>query len=266
MFLIKCSISYSDYIIGIEMYTKLQKTLSNLAEENNLIETDINIIAKILTPKEAIGEPERPDFPLLKGKESLIQADFDGASGQAFTDTPRNFRGKIKDILDLELTDNGNRALFTAALNAVMRSLGRVDRTIHCKDKGPELCANEMARTIIDRYGTCIRIGIVGFQPAIIENFCKRLPLKNIRITDLDRDNINKIRYGLPIWDGNKKVERLFENSDVVLATSSTVVNGTMPRLISLAERYKRPIYFYGITGAGPAEILGLKRLCFRSS
>lgn len=248
------------------MYTKLKTTLINSVKENKLIESNINIVAKILTPKEAIGEPERLDFPLLQGKESLIQANFDGASGQAFTDAPKNFRGKIKDILDLELTDNGNRALFTATLNAVMRSLGRVDRTIHCKNEEPELCAKEIARTIIDRYGPLIRVGIVGFQPAIIDNFCKKLSLQDIKVTDLDRDNINKMRYGLPIWDGNKKVEELFKTSDVVLATSSTVVNGTMPRLLSLSESYQRPIYFYGITGAGPADILGLKRLCFRSS
>ncbi|NIA09151.1 MAG: hypothetical protein GWP10_05255 [Nitrospiraceae bacterium] len=248
------------------MYTKLKTTLIDSVKENKLIESNINIVAKILTPKEAIGEPERLDFPLLQGKESLIQANFDGASGQAFTDTPKNFRGKIKDILDLKLTNNGSRALFTATLNAVMRSLGRVDRTIHCKNEEPELCAKEIARTIIDRYGPHIKVGIVGFQPAIIDNFCKRLPLQDIKVTDLDRDNINKIKYGLPVWDGNKKVKELFRASDVVLATSSTVVNGTMPRLLSLSESYQRPIYFYGITGAGPAEILGLKRLCFKSS
>ena len=248
------------------MYTKLKTALIDLARENMLMESNINIVAKILSPEEAIGKTVRQDFPLLQGKESLIQADFNGASGQAFTDAPKNFSGKIKDILDLKLTDNSNRALFIATLNAMMRSLGRVDRTIHCKNEEPELCAQEIARTVINRYGTDIKVGIVGFQPAIIDNFCKRLPIQNIKVTDLDKDNINKIKYGLLIWDGSEKVEELFKACDIILATSSTVVNSTMPRLISLSERYHRPIYFYGITGAGPAELLGLKRLCFRSS
>jgi len=248
------------------MYIKLKTALIDLARENSLMESNINIVAKILTPEEAIGKTERRDFPLLQGKESLIQADFNGASGQAFTDTPKNFSGKIKDILGLKLTGNSNRALFIATLNAMMRSLGRADRTIHCKNEEPELCAQEIARTVVDRYSANIKVGIVGFQPAIIDNFCKKLPIQNIKVTDLDKDNINKIRYGLPIWDGSEKVEELFKTSDVVLATSSTVINGTMPRLLSLSESYQRPIYFYGITGAGPAEIMGLKRLCFRSS
>jgi uncharacterized protein (DUF4213/DUF364 family) len=248
------------------VYTKLKTALIDLAKENGLLESEVNITAKILTPEEAIGKTERKDFPLLQGKEFLIQADFKNALGQAFTDAPSNFKGKLKKILELKLTDNNDRALFIATLNAVMRYMGAADKTIHCKNKEPELCAGEIAKTIIDKYSTAVKIGIIGFQPAIIDNFAKRLPTQNIKVTDLDKDNINKIKYEVLIWDGRKMAKELFRTCDVILATGSTVVNDGLSQLISLSEKYQRPLYLYGTTVAGASKILGLERLCFQSS
>ena len=248
------------------MYTKLKTALIDLAEENGLLESEINITAKILTPEEAIGETERKDFPLLQGKEFLIQADFKNAPGQAFTDAPKNFKGKIKEILELKLTDNSERAIFIATLNAVMRYLGAADCTVHCKNEAPELCAREMAGSIIDKYGTDVKIGIVGFQPAIIDNFAKNLSAQNVKVTDLDKNNIDKVKYGVPIWDGRKMEAELFKISDVVLATGSTVVNDSLSQLIPFSEEYRKPLYLYGTTIAGAGKILNLERLCFQSS
>ncbi|MEA3384867.1 MAG: DUF364 domain-containing protein [Thermodesulfobacteriota bacterium] len=249
-----------------EMYAELKKALKDIAAENGLMEGEVNITAKILTPEEAIGNTERKDFPLLQGKESLIQADFKKALGQAFTDVPRSFRGKLKEILKLRLTDNGERALFVATLNALMRYVDIVNGTIHCKDKEPELCAKEIVRVIIDKYGSDVRIGIVGFQPAIIDNFSSRLSAENLKVTDLDRDNINRIKYGVSIWDGREMTQELFTTCDVILATGSTIVNDSLSRLISLSDKYQKPLYLYGTTIAGAGRILNLKRLCFQSS
>ncbi len=248
------------------MYAKLKTALIDLAEKNGLLESEVNITAKILTPEEAIGKTERKDFPLLQGKEFLIQADFKNALGQAFTDAPGNFKGKLKEILELKLTNNGERALFIATLNAVMRYVDAAYKTIHCKNKEPELCAREIARTIIDKYSANVKIGIVGFQPAIIDYFSKGLPAKNIKVADLDKENINKIKYGILIWDGRKKTEELFKTCDVILATGSTVVNDSLSQLIALSEKYKKPLYLYGTTIAGAGKILNLERLCFQAS
>ncbi|RKX59663.1 MAG: hypothetical protein DRP37_06260 [Thermodesulfobacteriota bacterium] len=248
------------------MYSELKRALNDIAAKNGLMESEINITAKILTPEEAIGNTERKDFPLLQGKESLIQADFKKALGQAFTDVPKTFRGKLKEILKLRLMDNGERALFVATLNALMRYVDIVNGTIHCKDKEPELCAEEMVRAVIDKYGSDVRIGIVGFQPAIIDNFSSRLSAENLKVTDLDRDNINRIKYGVSIWDGRKMTEELFKTCDVILATGSTIVNDSLSQLISLSDKYQKPLYLYGTTIAGAGMILNLKRLCFQSS
>jgi uncharacterized protein (DUF4213/DUF364 family) len=248
------------------MYAELKKALKNIAAENGFMESEVNITAKILTPEEAIGKTERKDFPLLQGKESLIQADFKNALGQAFTDIPRTFRGELKEILKLRLTDNGERALFVATLNALMRYVGIVNDTVHCKDKEPELCAKEMVKVIIDKYSSDVRIGIVGFQPAIIDYFSRKLSAESLNVTDLDINNINKIRYGVSIWDGRKMTEELFKTCEVILATGSTIVNDSLSQLISLSDRYQKPLYLYGTTIAGASKILNLERLCFRSS
>ena len=248
------------------MYTKLKTGFIDLSKKNDLWESEVNITAKILTSEEAIGETERKDFPLLQGKEFLIQANFKNALGQAFTDAPGNFKGKLKEIFELELTDNSNRALFIAALNAVMRYVGRAEKTIHCKNNEPELCAREIVRTIIDKYSADIKVGIVGFQPAIIDNFSKNITTQNLKVIDLDKNNINKKKYGVLIWDGSKMKDELFKISDVILATGSTIVNDSLSQLISLSEKYQKPLYFYGTTVAGAARILNLKRLCFQAS
>ncbi len=244
------------------MYHQLKSAFMDLVRDNGLIESEINIKARQLKPIEAIGETERKDFPLLQGKESLIQAEFRGSLGQAFTDMPRSYAGKIKDILDMELRSNGDRAIFISALNAVMRYIENIDKTVHCKNDEPEVCAKNIATNIINRYGININVGIIGFQPAIIDNIAKMIPVEKVMVNDLDINNIGKKKYGVVIWDGKIMKEDIFIRSDVILATGSTIVNNTLESLVNYADKHNKPIYFYGTTIAGPANILNLNRLC----
>ncbi|WP_029914019.1 Rossmann-like domain-containing protein [Pelobacter seleniigenes] len=248
------------------MFHQLKSSFTEIARENGLLESDINITAKKLSTVEAIGETERRDFPLLQGKESLIQAEFKGALGQSFTDMPMNFTGKISAILNLELRHNGERALFIATLNAVMRYLGKADRTVHCKNQEPELCAREIAAKVLEQHGSGVRVGIIGFQPAIIDNFCQLLGPEKVRVTDLDQDNIGKEKYGVQIWDGASRGEEIFQACDVLLATGSTIVNNSLPQLLSHAETYHKPLYFFGTTIAAAAALLNLNRLCLQAA
>lgn len=56
----------------------------------------VSIVSKSLTPDEAIGDTTRKDFPILIGKEIMLEADFKGSKGQAFTSTPSMFEGTLK--------------------------------------------------------------------------------------------------------------------------------------------------------------------------
>ncbi len=73
----------------MDFYQKIKEKFCQLIKEDDVWSSQINVVnIRPLTPQEAIGNPERDDFPLLKGKEVMIQADFRGSRGQAFTDMP----------------------------------------------------------------------------------------------------------------------------------------------------------------------------------
>jgi hypothetical protein len=49
--------------------------------ENGLLEEPITVRARTLSVEEAIGNLEGDDFPLQKGKERLMEAEFRGGAG-----------------------------------------------------------------------------------------------------------------------------------------------------------------------------------------
>ena len=120
-----------------------------------------------------------------------------GARGQAFTDSPAEFTGKLRDVLDLPLTSNRNRALFVATLNAAMRPLNQVEGTVHCRDDDPEKCAAEIAGHV--RKTGARSVGLVGLNPAIAEALVTEFGPAYIRIADLNRDNIGARKFGVEI-------------------------------------------------------------------
>ena len=75
-------------------YQQLQDRFSNLVTQNGLLDSPVSIQTKILKTVEAIGNPDRQDYPLLKGKEFLMEATFLEAKGQAYTDAPSEFSGQ----------------------------------------------------------------------------------------------------------------------------------------------------------------------------
>jgi len=50
-----------------------------------------------LSSREARGELDRDDFPLLRGKEVLMQAVYRGSAGQAFTSASGSFTASLGD-------------------------------------------------------------------------------------------------------------------------------------------------------------------------
>ncbi len=242
----------------MNIYDKLKAELKKVLEANNLTEESIVIHSKTLTSEEAIGITERKDFPLLTGKEIMLQAEFKGSIGQAFTSAPTVFKGKLSEILELDLEgDDHAKGLFIASLNAIMRYLNKADRTIHCRNQEPELCAKDFKEALKEEYADA-KIAIVGYQPAIIENLSEDY---NVRVLDLSPENIGKEKFGITIEDGIKDYDEVvLDWADMVLCTGSTIANGSIVHFIDI----KKPVIFFGTTIAGAAEILGLKKMCFK--
>src|SRR4030042_229401 len=148
-----------------DIYEELRERTYDLLKDKDLLDQRVRIRARALTTEEAIGNPEADDFPLQKGRERLMQADFQGSLGQAFTDRYGDFEGSLKEILEMDIKNNYRRAIFIATLNAVLRHMGLIERTIHCHDKGPSECAEALRDYIKRRYGSK-KILQIGFQPS----------------------------------------------------------------------------------------------------
>lgn len=243
---------------ALSFYSELRSRFMKLLTEEEIPDEQVVINTKSLTPEEAIGITKRKDFPIITGKDVMVQAECLGALGQAFTDAPCAYRGTLEEICSLDLAnDPYSRGLFIAALNAVMKHLGRVDCTVHCRNEGPESCAADVVRYISERYGRP-SIALIGYQPAMLEQLAKKY---DVRAVDLSPSNIGQRRFGVLIEDGRipEASQSLCRLADLVLCTGSTVCNGSIVDFLP----FKDKILFYGTTLAGAAPLMGLPRLCF---
>jgi len=224
-----------------------------IVEKRGLMDETVMVSGKILTPEEAIGRPDRQDFPLLTGKERLVEASFKGFSGQAFTDSPGGFKGSIRSVLEKKPGSKAELAVFISTLNAVCKSLGLTEKTVHCKDNEPEECAEKLVEYIEKTYGK-VKVALVGFQPSMLEQLTKVFP---VRILDLNRDKVGATVFGVKVEHGLKNREQVLQWCDIIVATGSTLANDTLEAYLT-----EKPVLFFGTTISGAASLLGLKRFC----
>jgi hypothetical protein len=142
----------------VDVYENLKEKMFKISRDQKLLSEPVTVRARVLTTEEAIGNPEADDFPLQEGKERLMQAEFHGAMGQAFTDQYGDFEGLLKDVFEMRLENNFRRAVFVSTVSAVLRHLGRIEKTIHCRNKEPTECAVDLDQDNIGtkKYGVTI--------------------------------------------------------------------------------------------------------------
>jgi len=244
----------------MDVLQQAKQQLTNICAELNLDQTQ-PVAVRCLTPDEAIGAEASSEFVIKKGKERVIQADFDGAVGQAFTDQPSDWLGSVNELLQLDLSDTGRRAVFTAGLNAVLRRLGLATDTIHCRNDEPSRCGEKLTGMLYERFGVT-QYGLIGLQPAILEAMGDGFGTSRLRIVDLNEDNIGQKCFGVTVWNGEKDLQQLIDWCEVGVATGSSVVNGSINDLLKRFAKADKPLVFFGNTISGVAALLGLPRLC----
>jgi uncharacterized protein (DUF4213/DUF364 family) len=106
-------------------------------------------------------------------------------------------------------------------------------------------------------------IGLIGFQPAILENLVLTFGADNVRCTDLNPNNVGSKKYGVKIWDGMTDTEKLIKWCDVLLITASTIINTTFDAIQEKTDSQDKRLIIFGVTGAGASALLGLERVCF---
>lgn len=234
-----------------ELYEKLRQTLRDKVQKHNLGEEKLSISCRDLSAEEAIGAPDDTDYPIIQGKERMMEADFAGSRGQAFSDEFGSRHYQVRELLDLPLDCNRNRADFIAAFNAIFRHLGLCGHTIHCRDKEPPQCAAEALKKI----GSGRKVLLVGLQPRFLEFVSQE---NEVRVVDLDAENIGRKKYGVLI-EPPENTEAAIQWCDLIFATGSTFVNGTVVDFMGKGK----PLLLYGVSSAAPAGILGLETFCF---
>ena len=232
------------------IYQQLKDALSNEIEKHTLSGHLLSVRCRALSAREAIGVPDHDDYPIIKGREVMVEADFLGARGQAFADEFENADYRVDDLLTMNLDSNSKRASFVSGLNAVYRHLNLCEKTIHCKDNEPKLCADNLNSVL----GSAKKVFLVGYQPRFLEKLSKH---HNLRVVDMDQDNIGNEVAGLTI-EAPGKTPEIIDWCDLIFATGSTVVNGTIDQFLNQGK----PVWFYGVTIAATATILNLNRYC----
>lgn len=234
------------------IFKTLKERSQRLWDDYGILDQTVTVRARPLSVEEAIGNPEAKDFPIQKGKERLMQAEFMGSLGQAFTDQYGNFEGPLKKILDLPCINNYRRAVFVATLNAVLRHMGLIDATIHCKDNEPSQCSTDLNAYINKHYGIK-KILQIGFQPRMLEALSSNFDLW---VIDLDPSNIGK-KVNNVLIESPEATPMAKKWADIFLVTGTTLVNGTIGGFLG-----DKPVIFYGTTIAGAAYLMGWERFC----
>jgi len=200
-----------------------------------------------------------PDYPLMKGKEVLLDCELRGVHGQAYTDEPKIFQGRIAKIADNTLEDNSSRALFFSALNALMALIGEISNPVHCTKTSPERCGVLLAEHIMRNFGKTVKVAHIGYQPGHVKATSRAF--RKVYVTDLDPDNIGKLKFGIRILDGSSN-EEVIKKVDVACITGSSIVNGTLFDLLDWCEEYGTKPIIYGVSAKGAMRILGCEVFC----
>jgi len=233
------------------IYGRLKTALGREIEKNRLVGTNIDVTCRSLTSREAIGTPEHDDYPIIKGREIMIEALFNGAAGQAFTDEFENDTFPVEHLLNIDHRRPASRASFIAGLNAVYRYLNLCGKTVHCRNEEPVDCARQL--TTIPEFRDK-KILLVGLQPRFLEYLSRE---NRVRVLDLDPDNVNQVRCGVRIEPGDDPRDGIAW-CDLIFATGSTIVNGTITNFINCGK----PAVFFGVTISAAACILNLQSYC----
>ncbi|PUA31357.1 MAG: hypothetical protein B9J98_06700 [Candidatus Terraquivivens tikiterensis] len=198
------------------------------------------------------------DYALMRGREVIVDCEVCGFHGQAFTDMPKLFSGRLVDASELVFGDPGDRGIFFATLNAVMRRLGLIDGTVHCRGADAEECGRMLANHILSKIGK-VKVAHIGYQPGHVKATSSIFDV--VYVTDLNPENIGKIKHGIKILDGSMN-EEVIRDTDVACITGSAIVNGTLFKLLECCETYNVKYIIYGVTIKGAAKILGFDTFC----
>ena len=210
-----------------------------------------------------IMDIEYPDTTKFEGipsrAEHKVQAVFRGTKGQAFTETPREFTGTLREIVERPFDGKCIDSVLIASINAVMGHFGLCRGLCHCGRDMHEACGIRYKGYVANIHKT-VNVVIVGYQAFLMRS----IGSLDGHLWTMDRnyDNITKYRNGSVITNsGRENRDSAKKWADLIIITGSSLCNGTIVQWLDAGDK----LLFYGVTIAGVAKLLDLKRLCFAS-
>jgi len=197
------------------------------------------------------------EYALMRGEEVIVRSSFKGSYGDAFTDKPRNYCGKVKEIPNLLSRDEDFKSIFFSSLNAVLSYVGLTDKTVHCRGDDPEKCGESLKNYILEEFGGS-SIAHIGYQPGHVKSCSK---VFDSCVTDLNPENIGSKKFGRRILDGERN-EEIIKKVDIACITGSTIVNGSLPEILSFCKTYDTDPIVYGVSAKGSLELIGMDCFC----
>ena len=101
-------------------FAELKKRFTELLEREGILGEEIEIGTRSLSPREAIGDTKRRDFPIINGKDVMVQAKCMGSLGLSdlvpiSTSSPR-IPSRSRSSVKRFLSSAKNISAFTATL------------------------------------------------------------------------------------------------------------------------------------------------------
>jgi len=228
----------------------LLNSFKDLVIKNNLIDQRVICVSR---SGEELNLPSN-EYALIRGPEILVECTIAGFKGDSFTSYPMSYEGTLGELVNsIDLNNIGWRGVFFAALNALLTKLGIIDGGTHCVSNEPELCGIELADYLLRNFGIHIGVLHIGYHPGHIKALVSRF--SKLYVTDLNKDLVDKVKYGLKIIDGFRNRELIGE-VDVVLITGSAIVNKTLYNIVKEVYEHGKIGVIYGVTAKGAHAIL----------
>jgi len=183
------------------------------------------------------------EYALIRGPEIMLTCSIRGVKGQVFTVSPHGFKGTVSKVLEMDLGSYSGRSIFYAFSNALLRLLGYVDKTLHCRGDEPIKCGFKLYEKLARDNGIVLHIGYQPGHVMVLSHYLR----DNLLVTDLRSDTIWCVKHGRLVYDGVYN-DIYLSMADTILVTASSVVNKTFWDIVSKAYMLKKKIIVYGVS------------------
>lgn len=233
-----------------QLYDQIITAFNELPGAKDLLDEEVVVMAN--SEGEKTLRPENDPPSTVARPEYCVTAMLCGSKGEAYTERPEDFKGTLKEALDIKPTDDGISAVTISALNAAMSHLSLAPGVFPEIEEARYDYADALCAYLVEKYGR-EKIVLVGYDGYIVKRFMDEG--LDFWTLDMDPDHISQDRFHHIVVNGAKlNRESSLAWGKIFVVTGSSLCNGTIIHYLNSGKE----LLFYGITCAGAAALLDL--------